>query len=275
MSDKLITTYIVELLYQASPAVDGHALLGELRKRCGNVDRLGEKDGFYLYAFPDHKIDYSDGQVCAQIFLSYPDKGKEKLDVEQALQQSWAWREARETVATCHTHLLLTDLMAQGMNYKTRLGLFHQALESVLAIAPCQAIHWVASQQVVNPSDYLQARQAQDCHPLRFALNVRLFNISNGKDGEVLMDTMGLGTLGLPDLQCHLIGLDTNQVARVLYNTAYYIFENGDVIRDGHTVQGIKPDDKWKCQHEMALVKPERQVIDLNPGKPYAAGKRK
>lgn len=265
---------MVELLYEASPEIDAHTFLGELRKRCGNVDKLGEKDNFHLYAFPDHTIEYTDGKVCAQVFLAYPDKDEEKLDIKEALQQSWAWQEARETVATCRTSLLLTDMMSRGLEYKTRLNLFHNALESVLTIAPCKAIYWVASQQVVNPSAYLEARESDDFHPLQFALNVRFYNISNGKGGEMLMDTMGLGTLGLPDLQCHFLGLDSDKVARLLYNTAYYIFDNGDIIHDGNTIQGIKPSDKWKCQHEMALVKPEREVIDINPGKPYAVGKR-
>ncbi len=32
--------------------------------------------------------------------------------------------------------------------------------------------------------------------------------------------------------------------------------------------------DKWRCQHEMALVGPERVVLELDPGAHYAAGKR-
>jgi hypothetical protein len=274
MDDKLIRTYMVELLYEVSPEINAHALLSELRKRCGRVDKLGEKDDVYLYAFPDLTIEYTDSTVCAQVFLAYPNKEKGKLDVEEALQQSWAWREARETIAMCSTSLLLTDMMTRGLEHKIRLNLFHNALESVLTIAPCKVIHWVASQQVINPSTYLKARRSDDFHPLRFALNVRFYRISSGKEGEMLMDTMGLGTLGLPDLQCHFLGLDPDQVARVLYNTAYYIFDNGDIIHDGNTIQGIKPDDKWKCQHEMALAKPEREVIDVNPGKPYEAGRR-
>ena len=89
------------------------------------------------------------------------------------------------------------------------------------------------------------------------------------------MDTLGLAALGLPDLQCHFHGLDCNDVARLLHNLGLYVFENGDIIEDGHTIDGPKPGDKWRCQHEMALVKPERMVLDINPGAPYAAGNRK
>jgi hypothetical protein len=183
--------------------------------------------------------------------------------------------EARETVATRSVPLVLAEMMAQGLEYKTRLNLFHNALESVLTVAPCTAIHWATSQQLVDPSAYLQARRSSKVNPLQFAVNVRFYRISNRQPGEMLMDTMGLGVLGLHDLQCHFLNLDPDQVARVLYNSALYIFDRGDIIQDGHTIQGVKPSDKWKCQHEKALAGPEREVLDLNPGKPYVAGNRK
>jgi ligand-binding SRPBCC domain-containing protein len=87
------------------------------------------------------------------------------------------------------------------------------------------------------------------------------------------MDTRGLDVFGLPDLQCHFRNLDPKAVAGMLYNTAAYILEHGDVIADGHTVAGISAKDKWQCQHEDSLAAPERTVLDVNPGKPFAAGR--
>jgi hypothetical protein len=46
------------------------------------------------------------------------------------------------------------------------------------------------------------------------------------------------------------------------------------VIEDGHTVDGVQPGQKWLCRHELAVVGPEREVVDMNPGPPYAAGAR-
>jgi hypothetical protein len=64
-------------------------------------------------------------------------------------------------------------------------------------------------------------------------------------------------------------------MAGVLYNTGWYLFENGDVLEDGHTVQGVEPGSRWRCQHETALVPPQRVVVDINPGAPYTAGDRR
>ncbi len=61
----------------------------------------------------------------------------------------------------------------------------------------------------------------------------------------------------------------------MLANTGYYIFESGDVIENGHTVEGITAGSKWRCQHEDSLLKPTRIVLDLDPGPPHSAGNRK
>lgn len=47
-----------------------------------------------------------------------------------------------------------------------------------------------------------------------------------------------------------------------------------DVIEDGNTIAGVDGDEHWRCQDEDALIAPERLVIDIVPGEPYAAGRR-
>ena len=88
------------------------------------------------------------------------------------------------------------------------------------------------------------------------------------------MDTLGLHVLRLPDLQCHFNQLDPAGVANVLYNLSAYIAEQGDVIENGNTISGISDADKWRCQHEMALLPPERVVLDIDTGHPHSAGER-
>ena len=59
-------------------------------------------------------------------------------------------------------------------------------------------------------------------------LNVRLFRVEGGAQGDMLMDTRGLAALGLPDLQMHFRGLNPGRVAGLLFNYGRYIYENGD-----------------------------------------------
>ena len=68
-------------------------------------------------------------------------------------------------------------------------------------------------------------------------MNVRLFRVE-GSASDVVMDTLGLQVFGLPDLQCHCHGIELPRLATYLRNAANYVFERGDVIRDGDTIEG-------------------------------------
>ncbi len=133
------------------------------------------------------------------------------------------------------------------------------------------ALYSGAADAFFEPRHWLEV-QHED-HTYYGFFNVRLFRISNSDD-DSLMDTRGLGIFGVPDLQCHFRGLDPGEIARLLYNTGTYVMHEGDVIDDGHTVPGIQEGSRWRCQHEQAMVGPERKVLDICPEAPYAAGNR-
>jgi hypothetical protein len=163
-------------------------------------------------------------------------------------------------------------MMARLLPPQDRVSLFHGVLRAMIELANPDALVFKHSQQVIEPADYLAAC-GQEPIVRPGSLNVRFFNISNS-DGDMLMDTRGLTEIGLHDLQCHFRELDPKSVAGVLFETAVYIFEKGPVIESGQTVAGIEPDSKWRCQFENSLLEPKREVLDLNPGKLYAAGNR-
>ncbi|PZR27216.1 MAG: hypothetical protein DI535_11215 [Citrobacter freundii] len=58
---------------------------------------------------------------------------------------------------------------------------------------------------------------------------------------------------------------DANTIAGLLWNYLYYIFENGDIIESGNTLQGIEHGSKRKCTRTFSLVPPERVVSDIAP----------
>jgi hypothetical protein len=119
-------------------------------------------------------------------------------------------------------------MMARALSPEDRVALFHGVLRAMIDVTSPDALVFKHSQQVVAPADYLAAC-SEDPIVRPGSINVRFFNISNS-DGDMLMDTRGLTEIGLHDLQCHFRDLEPDDVSRVLYNTALYIFEKGPVI---------------------------------------------
>lgn len=264
--------YGVELLMEEAPQIDKAKLLAALRRH-ETVDALDEEDPDFLgFEYPEHKVQYEDRTIPPQLLVSITERPLDVERIHPAVEQSWDWPDAREAVARCRATILVADFFSSNLEYQTRLRLFHHSLLAVLEQINCIGIHWQPSQRIVDPQAYIKSKQ-NDEDEIFPAINVRMFRVENGQPGETLMDTLGLAALGLPDIQCHFFAMDSQEVARVLFNTGYYLFKQSDVIQDGHTVQGLNESQKWKCQHEDALVGPERVVLDLDAGA-FAAGNR-
>ncbi|MGC4090131.1 MAG: DUF4261 domain-containing protein [Polyangiaceae bacterium] len=272
-------TYGVELLYPQKPSIDKLRLLEAVQRHCAGAKLLdpNPSSGLLGLVHADHPVQLADGAVPAQTFIAVADKPLRPELLEPVLQQTWEFPEARGAVTAAAWSVLVTDMMSSALPYKERLSLFESCLRGVLDAAPCSAIHWRESGRIVDPEAWQRDFDSGDAAERFFAgaVNVRLFKMQDGASDDVmLMDTLGLGALGLPDLQCHFHGFDPGQVARVLYNTAWYVFEQGPVLEDGHTLDGVGRGSKFRCQHELSLARPERMVIDLDPGPAHAAGKR-
>jgi hypothetical protein len=260
--------YAVELLFEATPNASDPRLLEALRAARPGADVRGEQPTVVF-----HKdLPQKDG-LPPHTVIAPSDKPLDLASLEPSLRQTWNWPAARATVARAKARLLVTDMMARWTPHAERLRIFQQTLLAVVRALRPIAIHWVPAAKLVDPAAFEAAMSGNDDERIAVGLNVRLFNIEGGGD-DMVMDSMGLAFLYLPDLQVHFQKLDPTAVAQHLYNVALYVFQKGDVVQDGHTIPGLSPDQKWKCQHEASLLDPKRVVLDLNPGPPFAAGNR-
>ncbi|GGD90384.1 DUF4261 domain-containing protein [Paenibacillus nasutitermitis] len=284
--------YMVELLYKEKPVIDRDKLLACMQANTGEV-QLPEKeeaaDGgadlavweaneadaenqlTLMFFHLNHMISYEEGPLPAQTCVFSTQGMSDMQEYESAIQQSWNWKEARQTVRECRHSLLFTDFCASGLEYKERLELFQNALKALLEAAPCEAIYWKMSDKFVHPQHYLQA--LTEGQQLFGALNIRLYQVKGSDSGsrEMLMDSSGLAALGLPDVQCHFFDLEPGEMASSLLDLAYYIFDKGDLVKDGETI-GMTEDQRWRCQHQYSIAAPRRVVLDIDPGEPYYAG---
>lgn len=275
VSDGFVDVYSVELYMNKYPIVFENKLLESIRKYCGNVDIIANKDSNITFAFMDHILEYKNANVPPGIAITIIDQGPDKEKLKKSLGQSWNYSNKNELVESCKVKVIVSDFLAIGLEYNKRVELFQKALYAIVEVLPCQLISFHITEQLITRDEYLENNPLdEEYDPLFGMLNVRKFNIE-GKENEYIMDTLGLSAIGLCDLQCHYKNLDTNQVSDLLYSYGYYIFDNPDAAENINEIEGIPlKSSRWKCQHEVAIVEPERIVLDINPGKEFSSENR-
>lgn len=267
---------LADLLYEARVEVAPDRLSTQLARASPHSKLVSNRERVLLIAHEQHVIEYEEGiRVPAQTALvprDLPDGDR----LSKAISQTWDWPPASDSVARSQYCITANELMVWGLEPRVRVALFHSALCQLIELTNPLAVHLSHAERIIDPAVLVAAStSSEEADVLRSLINVRMFRIENGENGDLVMDTRGLAELGLPDLQIHFHSLDPARIAGHLYNSAFYIFSNGDCIRDGHTIDGLDAIEKWRCRLENALVPPERVVIDFDPGPRFAAGNRR
>ena len=173
--------------------------------------------------------------------------------------------------------VVATDMLAAALPALERANLDADFLGALAELYPtCEAFYFQNCGKLFLAEDVRSHQIEGPDRFIRFGVNVRFFNIEGTED--MLIDTVGMSTLFLPDLQYHFHDMDPNWVVNHAYNVASYILANDNPIEDGETVDGVEDgqmsrDVQWKCRYEDALIQPPRAVLDINMGE-YAAGNR-
>jgi hypothetical protein len=261
-------TLMAELLFDAPRILSADRLLADVQRSLPDTTLAGDDPRGPMLAHERFTQAFADAdRVPILTVCMRPGDGEiATSDTARDLSQTWNWPDAAQTLDRCTTSIAVAEMMGTAHEPRDRVHAFRTTLLAAVDQTSPMATWWPHSTQLVQPGELRR-------HDLVGIVNVRLFRIQDDPE-VVVMDTLGLHALGLPDLQCHFRSLDTNTVANLLYNTAAYVFERGDVIADGNTISGVSGDEPWRCQHEQALVAPARLVVDIDPGDPHAAGRR-
>jgi len=253
-----------KLLFFDKPVLDADRILEEVKLKFSDVFR-GGGDKALMYFFPGIQIQFTDGTVPAQMSIFVPNDESPEMELpEQAYQQNWNWPEAEAVAGKCKYEVLVTDFMATSLDHKTRVDLFTHFLVAAAKVANPQAIYSIHAQKLIEPKSFVEDWEGPDREILFSIVNVRLFNIANDEIRDLLMDTVGMSFLGLPDFQFRFSGHDEGRVAGLLLNYVKYIYDNGDIIASGNTISGFDQNEKYTCQRQVALAGPERIVINLS-----------
>jgi hypothetical protein len=262
----------VQLLYEREPRLDADLLLGQLRKNCGTALLAEHKNDLQIFKFPDCKGNlWGKSDVPFQCTIATAVPAVPMADLETSLSQTRDWPRARAVAETCKAMIVVHDLMANWHDPRQRLAMFQKVVRSLLEITSCAAIHWIPSLRLVEPKAFLRSQESGEHRdPLFGAVNIRAFRMEDGAPGEMCMDTMGLARLGLPDVQCHCIGWNPAYVADALYAIAGFVFETGKVPQPGEVFESERFPGLI-CRAAMALVRPERAVVNIEPTEELAA----
>ena len=248
------------------------AVTADIREALGGVTVLRSDEEALHLALDGYPVEYEEGQVVpAQIlFMSdaspkmNPDARKMAEALETSLGQTWGWAEARSVAAHARHTLLVTEFLATGLEPRQRAYVFPRVLYAAAKHIPCAALHFPKSQCLVDPEAFLALPPGDDeRYSLQGLVNVRLFSVRDAED-EIVMDTLGLHVLGLPDLQCHRAGVNPDDLAAWLYSLAAYVAETETVIDGGDTVDAFDG-IPTRMEYEESLVEPRRVVLNLQP----------
>jgi len=260
-----VSSYAVDLLYEELPLLARDEVLAKLRDRCGAASAMDPTAGGGLnFFFPDLRVPFKEGTAPVQIAMTIHPGPIAADQAQSALKQTWEWAEAKDALGRHKAHLVMSDLLGHALPYKSRLGFFQNVLCGVLELVPPAAIHWRASQKIVSPEAMLKALNPGDSRdPIRGAVNVRRTLVKSA--GGVVLDTLGLGALGLPDFEITLGERMPPLFEAMLRSLARYEYDLGDVIADGRSFKA--GGESFVCQRGRSSAEPGREVFVLKPAK--------
>ena len=265
MSNAPVANYAVELLYEERPLLSKAEVLTMLRDRCGAASAVdvSSPDGLNFF-FPDLRVPAKGSSLPVQVAMTIEGSPLPASDTEPALKQTWDWKRVRDVVAKHTARLTLTDLLAVGLPYKSRLSFFHNVLQGINEFIAPTAILWRPSQRIVSPIALTQALRPGDKRDeLKGALNLRR-TVTKGPEG-IVVDTVGLAAFGLPDLEAGLGERMPMPVEALLRSLARYVYDLGDVVTDGRKVPGPPGEGTWMVRTGRSTVPPDREVLRVGP----------
>jgi hypothetical protein len=195
-------------------------------------------------------------------------------NLQRAAEQSWGWKAGREIPERHRAFIRIRSTYVFGAQDETRLMpddydplgelVFVTRVARRLLDHPAALAYFNPNGETLRERAALEDRDAASPPPLDVWTNVRLFNPGNG---WLLMDTVGMSQLDRQDCEACFPeeSNDPGEIDAFLRNVCLYLMEAGDVIKDGHTVDGPRG-ARWRARHiEEPLVSPPRPTLRLFP----------
>jgi len=278
--DKVVPGMIftIQLLFEEPCEMpDKDFMTSVMEKHLGEAEYYSYDEKMAGFSANKYLAEFSDAKVPPLLSVM----GCDEFDGSKigVLERSnmWNCKNSEELLESCKYQVFATDMMAAALHYKERAELDMDFLEALVEMFPtCKAVYFQNCGKLFEADAIRNHDYPRDERFIYFAVNVRFFNIQGTE--EMVVDSLGMSTLFLPDVQYHFHGMDQNLVVDHAYNVLCYIYDNECPIESGECIDGIvdgklSQEVMWKCQYEQALIQPVREVLDICMNK-YAAGGR-
>ncbi|MCB9615169.1 MAG: DUF4261 domain-containing protein [Sandaracinus sp.] len=196
-------------------------------------------------------------------------------NLERAMQQAVSWDDDPEPTVERHTGMLRVrtsyvmgagedaPVVPEGADLVDELT-FVANLAAALCRLPGALAFFSPSAELLLEPEELQRRvieaDERDVPPLDTFTHVRMMNVGEAP-GWSLMDTVGADQVFLPDQEAVFAqDVDPNEIAAFLMDVVFYLLEQGEVVKDGDTIEG--PGGVWRARlRDEALVAPPRRTM--------------
>jgi hypothetical protein len=198
----------------------------------------------------------------------------------RACKQAWNWDGDPATIIAQHrafVRVRLSYLLGAADNVIpadcdpfAELGALVAVAQSVARCQGALAYFNPNGEVLMSPGELAQTlgfAAENRREPIETWTNVRLLNLQGIADGCLLMDTVGLAQLDLPDVEAAFPenAFDPSEVAWFLRNVSLYIADQGDVFEDGHTTDG-PGSMKWRAKRfDDGFADPPRRTVRFFP----------
>lgn len=252
---------------------------GIMKKHFGDVDCFCYDKKVAGFAPNKYKVHYTDADkdIPPQLMIMGCIENQQPVMDEIAASQTWDCPESEEILEACKYQVVATDMMAAALDYKERGEMLVNYIEALVEIFPtCKAVVFETSKKMLLRETIAECQIPQESRFIYYAVNVRFFNIQGGSD--MVVDSIGMSTLFMPDVQYHFHDLDPNALVNHAYNMLSYMYDAGNPIKSNDHIDGIENGSmslnvQWNVQYEESLIQPIREVLDINTGE-FAAGER-
>ena len=277
--EKVGGIFIVKLLFKAPVTMPTREQMETvMQKRLGDAECFSYDSDTAVaqFAATQYRAEFKDGAYPPMLMIAPAAFDENTID-DFTKSQMWDCGDDKDAILSeCRYALIGTDMLAAALPASERAALDMDFTEALVELFPeCTAVYFENSGKLFTAETIRNHTLPRENRFIQFAVNARFFTIQGGED--MLVDTLGMSLLFLPDLQYHFHGLDPNLMVNHAYNTALYLLINDNPIETGDTIDGIPdgsaPPERWICRYEESLIQPVREVLDIDTGA-YAAGNR-